>query len=196
MKRYYCFLPACAKINPTQKIYKVWFGNCDHELRSFIKLQQYAGENHCFFQLWNEQTEFIIKSMITPRDSDCPVPCFGLQVVYTDICSLWAAIKNNELGTIENPKEVVANYRKLMESVSSKQYVQARINREKNSVPTLIRKNLSAHGCALLCKEVCPFASMCLEFYQTSVCGALDALDSYKVLSRTATREPDFFSTI
>lgn len=174
MIHYYCFIENGGKLIPDSKVFKVAVGDGQRDQVKKCLVDCYATDTGGFFRIWDDTTDFHLSQMATYRPADLLTQNLGLNVVKTDIRTLYRNLIDGSLDTLENPPHVIRNAFKL-KSILSPTFFVNKIGRQAKSVlPAGRRKNLSVRPTPEDHIAAIGFALMALLYWLGSLIGCIE----------------------
>lgn len=143
MIHYYCFIEDGTMLSPGTKVFKVAIGDGKRDQTKRTLVDCYATDTNAFFRIWDDTTDWHIAKLSVHKSSDPALQAKGLQIVKTDIQTLYRNILDGSLSTLDNPPHVTRNIIQMLSSLSPAFYYTFIGRKIKPSVPSVSRKNLS-----------------------------------------------------
>ena len=171
MVHYYCFIEDPCNLRAGSRVFKVKVGDCQRDQIKRVFVDCYATDTNAFFRLWDEDTDYFLASQThsAPRDYACVSS--GLEVILTDIHTLYRNIVSGTLDSISNPTHVARNAFRMMSILSPSFFLKNFSARRATHVPPVARKNLSVRPCREDNIAAVGFALMALLYWLGSLVG-------------------------
>lgn len=176
MIHYYCFVEKGGQLTPESKVFKVAVGDSQRDQVKKTLVDCFATDTGAFFRIWDSTTDYHLSQMTTHRPADLLTQNFGLNVVKTDIRTLYRNIVNGSLETIQNPPHVLRNAFKLKAILSPTFFVNKIGRRAKTVLPAGKRQNLSVRPTREDTIAAIGFAIMALLYWLGSLVGCLERI--------------------
>ena len=174
MVHYYCFIEDPCNLQAGSRVFKVKVGDGQRDQVKRVLVDCYANDTNAFFRLWDADTDYWLAQNRRIKAADLDAPNFGLNVVQTDICTLYRNIISGTLDTIKNPTYVTRNAFRMMSILSPSFFFKNPTARRATHVPPVARKNLSVRPCREDNIAAVGFALMALLYWLGSLVGCLE----------------------
>lgn len=174
MVHYYCFIEDPCNLQAGSRVFKVKVGDGQKDQVKRVLLDCYATDTNAFFRLWDADTDYWLDQNYSFKAADLAAPNFGLNVVQTDIRTLYRNIVSGTLDSIQNPNNVIRNAFRMMSILSPSFSFKNLSARRAPSVPPVARKNLSVRPCREDNIAAIGFALMALLYWLGSLVGCLE----------------------
>ena len=171
MVHFYCFIESSSSLQAGTRIFRVKVGDGQKDQIKKTLVDCYATDTNAFFRLWDADTDFWIAQNRHIKAADLAAPNFGLNVVQTDIRTLYRNIISGTLDTIKNPTYVTRNAFRMMSILSPSFFLKNLSARRATSVPPVKRKNLSVRPSREDSIAAVGFALMALLYWLGSLVG-------------------------
>lgn len=171
MVHFYCFIESSTCHQPGTRIFRVKVGDGQRDQIKKTLVDCYATDTNAFFRLWDADTDYWLSQNYSFKAADLAAPNFGLNVVQTDIRTLYRNIVSGTLDTIHNPNNVIRNAFRMMSILSPSFSFKNLSARRAPSVPPVARKNLSVRPCREDNIAAIGFALMALLYWLGSLIG-------------------------
>lgn len=171
MVHFYCFIESSSCIQPGTRIFRVKVGDGQKDQIKKTLVDCYATDTNAFFRLWDADTDYWLAQNHSIKAADLAAPNFGLNVVQTDIRTLYRNIVSGTLYSIKNPNHVTRNAFRMMSLLSPSFFFKNPTARRAPSVPPVARKNLSVRPCREDNIAAIGFALMALLYWIGSLIG-------------------------
>ena len=174
MVHYYCFIESSSCLQPGTRIFRVKVGDGQKDQIKRTLVDCYATDTNAFFRLWDADTDYWIAKNRSCQAADLATPAFGLDVVQTDIRTLYRNIVSGTLDSISNPPQVTRNAFRMMSFHSPSFFLKNLSARRATHVPPVKRQNLSVRPCREDNIAAIGFALMALLYWLGSLVGCLE----------------------
>lgn len=174
MVHFYCFIESSSCLQPDTRIFRVKIGDGQKDQIKKTLVDCYATDTNAFFRLWDADTDFWLAQNQSIKAADLAAPNFGLNVVQTDISTLYRNIVSGTLDSIKNPNYVTRNAFRMMSLLSPSFFLKNPTARRATHVPPVARKNLSVRPCREDHIAAIGFALMALLYWLGSLVGCLE----------------------
>ena len=171
MVHYYCFIEDPCNLQAGARVFKVKVGDGQRDQVKRVLVDCYATDTNAFFRLWDADTDYWLAQNRRIKAADLAAPNFGLNVVQTDICTLYRNIISGTLDTIKNSTFVARNAFHMMSILSPSFFFKNPTARRATHVPAVPRKNLSVRPCNEDNIAAIGFALMALLYWLGSLVG-------------------------
>lgn len=171
MVHFYCFIESSTCHQPGTRIFRVKVGDGQRDQIKKTLVDCYATDTNAFFRLWDADTDYWLSQNYSFKAADLAAPNFGLNVVQTDIRTLYRNIVSGTLDTLQNPNNVIRNAFRMMSILSPSFSFKNLSARRAPSVPPVARKNLSVRPCREDNIAAIGFALMALLYWLGSLIG-------------------------
>lgn len=171
MVHFYCFIESSSCMQTGTRIFRVKVGDGQKDQIKKTLVDCYATDTNAFFRLWDADTDYWLAQNYSFKAADLAAPNFGLNVVQTDIRTLYRNIVSGTLDTIQNPNNVIRNAFRMMSILSPSFSIKNLTARRAPSVPPVARKNLSVRPCREDNIAAIGFALMALLYWLGSLIG-------------------------
>lgn len=174
MIHYYCFVENGGRLAADAKVFKVAVGDGQRDQIKKALVDCYAQDTDAFFRIWDDTTDFHLSQMAHYRPHDRHTAAFGLNVVRTDIRTLYRNILDGTLATLENPPHVFRNAFRLHSLLSPAFFCRNVGRKAVSSVPADTRKNLSVRPTPDEQMAAIGFALMVFLYWLGSLIGCVE----------------------
>lgn len=171
MVHFYCFIESSTCHQPGTRIFRVKVSDGQRDQIKKTLVDCYATDTNAFFRLWDADTDYWLSQNYSFKAADLAAPNFGLNVVQTDIRTLYRNIVSGTLDSIQNPNNVIRNAFRMMSILSPSFSFKNLSARRAPSVPPVARKNLSVRPCREDNIAAIGFALMALLYWLGSLIG-------------------------
>lgn len=171
MVHFYCFIESSTCHQPGTRIFRVKVNDGQRDQIKKTLVDCYATDTNAFFRLWDADTDYWLSQNYSFKAADLAAPNFGLNVVQTDIRTLYRNIVSGTLDSIQNPNNVIRNAFRMMSILSPSFSFKNLSARRAPSVPPVARKNLSVRPCREDNIAAIGFALMALLYWLGSLIG-------------------------
>lgn len=171
MVHFYCFIEDPCYLQAGSRVFKVKVGDSQRDQVKRVLVDCYATDTNAFFRLWDADTDFYLANQLhtTPRDNASLSS--GLNVIVTDIRTLYRNIISGTLDNIRNSPNVARNVFRMMSILSPSFFLENHSARRATRVPPVARKNLSVRPCREDNFAAVGFALMALLYWLGSLVG-------------------------
>lgn len=171
MVHFYCFIEDPCNLQAGSRVFKVKVGDSQRDQVKRVLVDCYSTDTNAFFRLWDADTDFYLHNLthIMPRDHAGMGS--GLDVIVTDIRTLYRNIVSGSIDSISNPPQVARNAFRMMSFLSPSFFIKNFSARRAPHVPPVARKNLSVRPCREDNIAAIGFALMALLYWLGSLVG-------------------------
>ena len=174
MVHYYCFIENPCNLQAGSRVFKVKVGDGQRDQVKRVLVDCYATDTNAFFRLWDADTDYFLASQTHTQPRDHAGMTSGLNVIVTDIRTLYRNIISGTLDTISNPTKVARSAFRMMSILSPSFFFENLSARRAPSVPPVARKNLNVRPCREDNIAAVGFALMALLYWLGSLVGCLE----------------------
>lgn len=171
MVHFYCFIEDPRNLRAGSRVFKVKVGDSQRDQVRRVLMDCYATDTNAFFRLWDADSDYWLAQNQSIKAADLAAPNFGLNVVQTDIRTLYRNIVSGTLDSIKNPTYVTRNAFRMMSILSPSFFLKNLSARRATHVPPVARKNLSVRPCREDTIAAIGFALMALLYWLGSLVG-------------------------
>lgn len=171
MVHFYCFIEDPSHLQAGTKVFKVKVGDSQRDQVKRVLVDCYATDTNAFFRLWDADTDFFLTHQTHTQPRDHASMSSGLNVIVTDIRTLYRNIVSGTLNTISNPPQVTRIAFRMMSILSPSFFLKNLSARRATHVPPVARKNLSVRPCREDSIAAVGFALMALLYWLGSLVG-------------------------
>ena len=171
MVHYYCFIEDPCNLQAGSRVFKVKVGDSQKDQVKRVLLDCYATDTNAFFRLWDADTDYFLAHQTHTLPQDHASMSSGLNVIVTDIRTLYRNIVSGTLDSISNPLHVARNAFRMMSILSPSFFIKNLSARRAPHVPPVARKNLSVRPCREDNMAAIGFALMALLYWLGSLIG-------------------------
>lgn len=171
MVHYYCFIENPCKLQADSRVFKVKVGDSQRDQVKRVLLDCYATDTNAFFRLWDADTDFFLAHQMHIKPRDHANMNSGLDVIVTDIRTLYRNIVSGTLDNIRNSPHVARNAFRMMSILSPTFFLKNSSARRAPSVPPVKRQNLSVRPCREDNLAAIGFGLMALLYWLGSLVG-------------------------
>ncbi len=171
MVHFFCFIEDPCNLRAGSRVFKVKVGDGQRDQVKRILVDCYATDTNAFFRLWDADTDYFLARQLHTKPRDHASMSSGLDVIVTDIRTLYRCIIDGNLDSIKNPPQVARNAFRMMSILSPSFFLKNHSARRAPSVPPVARKNLSVRPCREDNIAAIGFALMALLYWLGSLVG-------------------------
>ena len=171
MVHYYCFIEDPCNLQAGSRVFKVKVGDSQKDQVKRVLLDCYATDTNAFFRLWDADTDYFLAHQTHTLPRDHASMSSGLNVIVTDIRTLYRNIVSGTLDSISNPLHVARNAFRMMSILSPSFFIKNLSARRAPHVPPVARKNLRVRPCREDNIAAVGFALMALLYWLGSLVG-------------------------
>ena len=171
MVHFYCFIEDPCNLRAGSRVFKVKVGDSQRDQVKRVLVDCYATDTNAFFRLWDADTDYFLASQTHTQPRDHASMTSGLNVIVTDIQTLYRNIVSGTLDTISNPSQVTRNAFRMMSILSPSFFLKNLSARRAPHVPPVHVKNLSVRPCREDSIAAVGFALMALLYWLGSLVG-------------------------
>lgn len=171
MVHFYCFIEDPCNLQAGSRVFKVKVGDSQRDQVKRVLVDCYATDTNAFFRLWDADTDYFLASQLHTKPRDHAGMNSGLDVIVTDLRTLYRHILDGNLDSIKNPTYVTRNAFRMMSILSPSFFLKNLSARRAPSVPPVARKNLSVRPCREDNIAAIGFALMALLYWLGSLVG-------------------------
>ena len=172
MVHYYCFIEKPCNLQAGSRVFKVKVGDSRRDQVKRVLVDCFSTDTDAFFRLWDADTDFFLANQLHTKPRDHASMSSGLNVIVTDIQTLYRNIVDGTLDSLNNPPRVAQNAFRMMSMLSPSFFIKNRPKAIKPSVPPVPRKNLSVRPTREDSMAAIGFALMAILYWLGSlVCG-------------------------
>lgn len=174
MIHFYCFIEQPCNLQAGSRVFKVKVGDSHRDQVKRVLLDCYATDTEAFFRLWDADTDYYLAHQTHTQPRDHASMSSGLNVIVTDIQTLYRNIVSGTLDSISNPPRVARNAFRMMSILSPSFFMRNHTARRAPHVPPVPRKNLSVRPTREDSIAAIGFALMVLLYWLGSLVGCLE----------------------
>lgn len=174
MIRFYCFIEQPCNLQAGSRVFKVKVGDSHRDQVKRVLLDCYATDTDAFFRLWDADTDYYLARQTHTQLRDHASISSGLNVIVTDIQTLYHNIVSGTLDSLSNPPSVARNAFRMMSILSLSFFMRNHTARRAPHVPPVPRKNLSVRPTREDSIAAIGFALMALLYWLGSLVGCLE----------------------
>ena len=171
MVQFYCFIEDPCNLQAGSSVFKVKVGDSQRDQVKRMLVDCYATDTNAFFRLWDADTDYFLAHQTHTAPRDHASMSSGLEVILTDIHTLYRNIVSSTLDSISNPPQVARNLFRMMSILSPSFHLKNLSARRATHVPPVARKNLSVRPCREDSIAAIGFALMALLYWLGSLVG-------------------------
>lgn len=171
MVHFYCFIEDPSNLRAGSRVFKVKVGDSQRDQVKRVLVDCYSTDTNAFFRLWDADTDFFLARQLHTKHRDHASMSSGLDVIVTDIRTLYRNIVSGTLDSITNPTQVARNAFRMMSILSPTFFLKNHSSRRATHVPPVARKNLSVRPCREDNIAAVGFALMALLYWLGSLVG-------------------------
>lgn len=174
MIHFYCFIEQPCNLQAGSRVFKVKVGDSHRDQVKRVLLDCYATDTNAFFRLWDADTDYFLAHQTHTQPRDHAGMSSGLNVIVTDIHTLYRNIVSGTLDSISNPPCVARNAFRMLSILSPSFFMRNHTARRAPHVPPVPRKNLSVRPTREDSIAAIGFALMALLYWLGSLVGCLE----------------------
>lgn len=174
MIHFYCFIEQPCNLQAGSRVFKVKVGDSHRDQVKRVLLDCYATDTDTFFRLWDADTDYFLAHQTHTQPRDHASMSSGLNVIVTDIQTLYRNIVSGTLDSLSNPPRVARNAFRMMSILSPSFFMRNHTARRAPHVPPVPRKNLSSRPTREDTIAAVGFALMALLYWLGSLVGCLE----------------------
>ena len=174
MVHYYCFIEKPCNLQAGSRVFKVKVGDTRRDQVKRVLVDCYSTDKNAFFRLWDADTDFFLANQLHTKPRDHASMSSGLNVIVTDIQTLYRNIDEGTLDSLNNPPHVARNAFRMMSILSPSFFIKNFSARRAPSVPPVKRQNLSVRPTREDSMAAIGFALMALLYWLGSLVGCLE----------------------
>lgn len=171
MIHFYCFIEDPCNLQANSRVFKVKVGDSQRDQVKRVLVDCYSTDTNAFFRLWDNDTDYFLASQTHIQPRDHASMSSGLNVIVTDIRTLYRNIISGTLDNLRNSPQVARNAFRMMSILSPSFFLKNSTARRATHVPPVARKNLSARPCREDNIAAVGFALMALLYWLGSLVG-------------------------
>ena len=171
MVHFYCFIEDPCNLQAGSRVFKVKVGDSQRDQVKRVLVDCYATDANAFFRLWDADTGYFLAHQTHTQPRDHAGMSSGLNVIVTDIRTLYRNIVSGTLDSIKNPTYVTRNAFRMMSLLSPSFFFKNPTARRAPHVPPVARKNLSVRPCSEDNLAAIGFGLMALLYWLGSLVG-------------------------
>ena len=171
MVHFYCFIEDPCNLRAGSRVFKVKVGDGQKDQIKKCLVDCYSTDTNAFFRLWDADTDYFLAHQTHTQPRDHAGMSSGLNVIVTDIRTLYRNIVSGSLDAISNPPHVTRNAFRMMSILSPSFFFKNLSARRAPHVPPVARKNLSVRPCREDNIAAIGFALMALLYWLGSLVG-------------------------
>lgn len=171
MVHFFCFIEDPSHLQAGSRVFKVKVGDSQRDQVKRVLVDCYATDTNAFFRLWDADTDFFLAHQTHTQPRDHASMSSGLNVIVTDIRTLYRNIVSGTLDSISNPTQVARNAFRMMSLLSPSFFFKNSTARRAPHVPPVRRQNLSVRPCREDNLAAIGFALMALLYWLGSLVG-------------------------
>lgn len=143
MDHFYCFIEDPCNLQADSRIFKVKVGDSQKDQVKRVLLDCYATDTNAFFRLWDADTDYFLAHQTHTKPRDFASMSSGLNVIVTDIRTLYRNIVSGTLEFYLQSSSSTRNAFRLMSILSPSFFLKNLSARRATHVPPVKRQNLS-----------------------------------------------------
>ena len=174
MIHFYCFIEQPCNLQAGSRVFKVKVGDSHRDQVKRVLVDCYATDTDAFFRLWDADTDYYLAHQTHTQPRDHASMSSGLNVIVTDIQTLYRNIVSGTLDSLSNPTRVARNAFRMMSILSPSFFMRNHSARRAPHVPPVPRKNLSVRPTREDSIAAIGFALMALLYWLGSLVGCLE----------------------
>lgn len=174
MIHFYCFIEQPCNLKAGSRVFKVKVGDSQRDQVKRVLIDCFATDTNAFFRLWDADTDYFLSQSMHVSPRDHASMSSGLNVIVTDIRTLYRNIVSGSLDSISNPPRVARNAFRMMSILSPSFFMRNHTARRAPHVPPVPRKNLSVRPSREDSIAAIGFALMALLYWLGSLVGCLE----------------------
>lgn len=174
MIHFYCFIEQPCNLQAGSRVFKVKVGDSHRDQVKRVLLDCYATDTNAFFRLWDADTDYYLAHQTHTQPRDHASMSSGLNVIVTDIQTLYWNIVSGTLDSLSNPPRVARNAFRMLSILSPSFFMINHTARRAPHVPPVPRKNLSVRPTREDSIAAIGFALMALLYWLGSLVGCLE----------------------
>ena len=171
MVNFYCFIEDPCNLQAGSRVFKVKVGDSQRDQVKRMLVDCYATDTNAFFRKWDEDTDYFLTHQTHTAPHDHASMSSGLNVIVTDIHTLYRNIISGTLDNLRNSHNVARNAFRMMSILSPSFFFKNTTARRATHVPPVARKNLSVRPCREDNIAAVGFALMALLYWLGSLVG-------------------------
>ena len=171
MVHFFCFIENPCKLQAGSRVFKVKVGDSQRDQVKRMLVDCYATDTNAFFRLWDADTDYFLDHQTHTAPRDHASISSGLEVILTDIHTLYRNIVSGTLDNLRNSHNVARNAFRMMSILSPSFFFKNPSARRATHVPPVARKNLSVRPCREDNIAAVGFALMALLYWLGSLVG-------------------------
>ena len=174
MIHFYCFIEQPCNLQAGSRVFKVKVGDSHRDQVKRVLVDCFATDTDAFFRLWDADTDYYLAHQTHTQPRDHASMSSGLNVIVTDIQTLYHNIVSGTLDSLSNPPRVARNAFRMMSILSPSFFMRNHTARRAPHVPPVPRKNLSVRPTREDSIAAIGFALMALLYWLGSLVGCLE----------------------
>ena len=174
MVHYYCFIEQPCNLQAGSRVFKVKVGDSHRDQVKRVLVDCFSTDTNAFFRLWDADTDYFLANQLHTQPRDHAGMSSGLNVIVTDIQTLYRNIVSGTLDSISNPPRVARNAFRMLSILSPSFFMRNHTARRVPHVPPVPRKNLSVRPTREDSIAAIGFALMALLYWLGSLVGCLE----------------------
>lgn len=174
MVHFYCFIESGEQVNADTKVFKVAVGDNQRDQVKKALVDCYANDTNAFFRIWDDATDFHLSQMMRFEPADNVCSMVGLNMIKTDIQTLYRKIVDGSLASLENPSYVSHNAFRMLSVLSPTFFIRNSCRKAGSPVPAGTRKNLSVRPTQEDYVAAVGFALIALLYWLGSLVGCIE----------------------
>ena len=171
MVHFFCFIEDPCNLQAGSSVFKVKVGDGQRDQVKRMLVDCYATDTNAFFRLWDADTDYFLSHQTHTKPRDHASMSSGLDVIVTDIHTLYRNIVSGSLDNLRNSHNVARNAFRMMSILSPSFFLKNFSARRATHVPAVARKNLSVRPCREDNIAAVGFALMALLYWLGSLVG-------------------------
>lgn len=171
MVHFYCFIEDPCNLRAGSRVFKVKVGDSQRDQIKRVLVDCYSMDTNAFFRLWDADTDYFLARQTHTQPRDHAGMSSGLNVIVTDIRTLYRNIVSGSLDSISNPTQVARNAFRMMSILSPSFFLKNSTARRATHVPPVPRQNLSRRPCREDNIAAIGFGLMALLYWLGSLIG-------------------------
>lgn len=174
MIHFYCFIEQPCNLQAGSRVFKVKVGASQRDQVKRVLVDCFATDTNAFFRLWDADTDYYLAHQTHTQPRDHASMSSGLNVIVTDIQTLYRNIVSGTLDSLSNPPRVARNAFSMLSILSPSFFMRNHTARRAPHVPPVPRKNLSVRPTREDSMAAIGFALMALLYWLGSLVGCLE----------------------
>ena len=174
MVHFYCFIEKPCNLQAGSRVFKVKVGDSHRDQVKRVLVDCFSTDTNAFFRLWDADTDYFLANQLHTLPRDHAGMSSGLNVIVTDIQTLYRNIVSGTLDSLSNPPCVTRNAFRMLSILSPSFFMRNHTARRAPHVPPVKRQNLSVRPTREDSMAAIGFALMALLYWLGSLVGCLE----------------------